>query len=112
MSHATTLGMLASFLLGCGEAQPPLPIEVVLGGTAADGSGFHELLGDVTLVPGSQSGFHVWVKYRISGMSAERVRVQHTARRLSDGRLLSIGDRAVDLASPGPDGFWETPLAT
>ena len=53
-----------------------------------DMSGFTTLDGDITLVPGGQGGFHVWVKYRVTGAGAEDVLAHYTARRISDGRLI------------------------
>jgi hypothetical protein len=106
---------LCALAAGCGgddPPPPPQPGEVVLGTAATDGSGFLTLADDVTMVAGAQGGFHVWMKYRLKGMSGLEVHVQQTARRQRDNVLVSIGQRQVDVGAPGADGFWETPLAT
>jgi hypothetical protein len=104
---------------GCGvtpppdppDASSPYPVEVTLGGANPDLSGFTTLDGDVTLVPGGQGGFHVWVKYRVTGAGAENVLVNYTARRISDGRLiLKNSNILVTLGAPGSEGYWEYPV--
>ena len=64
--------------------QPGL-VQVELGTSALDGSGFLPLTGDQTLVPGAQGGFHVWVKWKVEGMSPQKVHAARTVRRVSDG---------------------------
>jgi len=97
---------------GCGDdPRPPEPVQVTLGGAAPDGSGFLPLQGDVTLIPGAQGGFHVWLKYRTVGMTPGPARVEHTARRASDGRLILTSMRTQDIGPPSPDGYWELPVA-
>ena len=113
---------VAIFALGCGggtdtpgpepqDASSPYPVEVMLGGANPDISGFTTLGGDVTLVPGGQGGFHVWVKYRVTGAGAENVLLNYTARRTSDGRLiLKNSNVLVTLGAPGSEGYWESPV--
>lgn len=103
--------------VGCGEdgvnppPPPPQPLEVALGGASDDGTGFTTLAGDVTLVPGGQGGFHVWMKYRVTGAGAETLDIAYTARRVSDDRLILTNMRRQDLAAPGSEGYWESPVA-
>jgi len=98
-------------LAGCGGATPaPTPGSVTLGTAALDGTGFLPLEGDQPLVPGSQGGFHVWLKYRVSGMAPGRVEVKRTVRRVSDDRLLLQADGTQDLGDEAV-GYWETPNA-
>ena len=82
-------------------------MELSLGTVDAAGAGFVPLAGDQPLVPGSQSGFHVWLKYRVRGHAPGTMLVKRTARRVSDGRLILRADGVVDLGAPGPDGAWE-----
>jgi hypothetical protein len=106
-------------VIGCGgvtpppdppDASSPYPVEVTLGGANPNMSGFTALDGDVTLVPGGQGGFHVWVKYRVTGAGAENVLINYTARRISDGRLILKNSNVVwTLGEPGSAGYWETP---
>jgi hypothetical protein len=101
---------------GGGEEPPPPPPEpgiavIALGGTAPDGSGFLPLEGDVVLAPGAQGGFHVWVKYRVSGMPAGPVNLAYTARRSRDARLVLTANRYQELGAPSTDGYWEVPMA-
>jgi len=99
---------------GCDGAtppDPPHPATISLGTAQLDGTGYAPLLGDVTLVEGAQGGFHVWLKYRVEGMTAASVSETHTARRKSDGMLVSQGMRTIDVGAAGTGGYWETPLA-
>jgi hypothetical protein len=83
---------------------------VTVGGANADMSGFVTLDGDVMLVPGGQGGFHVWVKYRVTGAGAERVNIAYTARRVSDSRLILTNKISAELGAPGSEGYWESPV--
>src|SRR5262245_52842378 len=107
-------GILATaWLSGCGapgSIGPIGPGSVTLGTSAIDGSGFFPLTGDQPLVPGAQGGFHVWVKYRVEGMTPGKVKVTRTARRVSDNRLLLTAQPTTQEIGPaGPDGYWELP---
>jgi hypothetical protein len=115
--------IVALELGGCGAgapAPPPPPpstVAIALGGAAADGSGFVDLGGDVSLVPGSQGGFHFWMKYRVTGLTGatgsltEMVHIAYTVRRISDDRLILTAERQQQLGPPGDGGYWETPTA-
>jgi hypothetical protein len=98
-----------------GEVPPPPPpgeISLALGGTADDGAGFTPLGGDVALVPGAQGGFHVWLKYRVTGSSPGPMRVRHSGARADDGRPVLVGQsRPVDVGTPDDAGAWESPSA-
>jgi hypothetical protein len=97
----------------CGPATPSPPGmgSIELGTTALDGTGFDPLVGDQPLVPGAQGGFHVWLKYRVGGMSPGKVTVYRTVRRVSDDKLILRAEGAVELGEPGDDGMWELPAA-
>ena len=84
---------------------------LTLGTAATDGSGFEALGGDATLVPGAQGGFHIWLKYRISGMAPETVKVHRESRRVSDDALVLLADGSVDVGAAGEDGWWQLPAA-
>jgi hypothetical protein len=109
--------VLVTFAGGCGAPTDPPPppdpnVSLALGGTALDGQGFVPLAGDVVLVPGAQGGFHVWLKYRVTGMRPGPMRVRHGAVRVDDGRPVLVGQsRPVNLGMPGGDGAWEAPTA-
>jgi hypothetical protein len=97
-------------LAGCGGGSGPTGTGLVmLGGANPDGTGFVELSGDVQLIPGSQGGFHVWLKFRVEGMGPSRVHLRRTARRASDGRLLLTAENDEEIGAPGPQGYWELP---
>jgi hypothetical protein len=104
----------ACALVGCGgSGQPAGSAMLTLGTAATDGSGFEALGGDATLVPGAQGGFHIWLKYRISGMAPEAVKVHRESRRVSDDALVLLADGSVDVGAPGPEdgGWWQLPQA-
>jgi hypothetical protein len=105
--------VMAGVAVGCGgQTTPEGPVSLLVGGTEASGDGFTPLTGDVTLVPGAQGGFHVWLKYRVTGMPAGPMRVRHSATRAEDGRPVLVGQsRPVDIGAAGPDGAWEAPKA-
>lgn len=105
---AVALALLGA---GCGGATPIGDGMLSLGGTAIDGSGFLPLTGDQELVSGSQGGFHIWLKFRIHGMSPEPVTVHRTARRISDNRLLLQGEGTTEVGAPDETGTWELPSA-
>jgi hypothetical protein len=73
--------------------------------------GFEPMPAAATLVPGAQGGFHVWLSYRIKGADGA-VKASHTVRRESDGKLLSRGDRRLEVADAGTDGWWQSDSAT
>jgi hypothetical protein len=63
----------------------------------------------VTLVPGAQGGFHVWLAYRLRDVPAGTFTLERDAARVSDGAVVLRyrGDIAVTPASDGsfvPDG--------
>ena len=104
----------ACALVGCGGAPmqpPPGNAMLALGSAASDGSGFVELGGDATLVPGAQGGFHVWLKWRIQGMAPAKVRVHRESHRVSDDALILRADGTAEVGSPAADGWWELPAA-
>ena len=43
---------------------------------------------DVELVEGAQGGFHVWMRYRASGVVGMRAELQRVAHRVDDGALI------------------------
>jgi hypothetical protein len=97
--------------LGCEPPPSPPPGQLSLGTINTQG-GWVDLTegAEVELVPGAQGGFHVWLKYRVSGLSG-RVRVSRIADRIGAGdtrqRVLTAPPTVLELpASPSP---WETP---
>ncbi len=109
--------------LGCGEApvvhrdaqseaEPPSPMPsatLILGGAESDGSGFLPFEGVQTLVPGAQGGFHIWLKFRVSGVKPGTVKVTREVRRVSDGHLVLQIAGNVDVGLPNDQGYWELP---
>ncbi len=106
------ISVLMFWLAGCG-GEPPVtgPGSITLGTTTTAGEGFFALEGDQTLVPGAQGGFHVWLKYRIQGMSAGKVMVKRTARRVSDDRLILTTEASQEIGPASTGGYWEVPSA-
>ena len=102
---------LVALLVGCGGEPIPGTASVTLGTSAPDGSGFFELSGDQPLIPGAQGGFHIWIKYRMTGMPAGKCKLRRTARRVSDGRLVLQSEHAETVGEPGREGYWEVPYA-
>ena len=108
---ALTLCVLA----GCGPARDPDPppgdVELVVGSAPETGMGFEAMPGAATLRPGAQGGFHVWVSYRVKGGSGP-FNAGHTVRRAADGKLLSRGERRLELGAAGDDGWRQSEAAT
>src|SRR4051812_4115325 len=98
LSMAVLLTLTAG-LAACGNPtpQPPAMGSIALGTTTLDGTGFLPLEGDQILVPGAQGGFHVWLKYKVTGMTAGAVTVKRTVRRVSDNKLVLTTMGAQDL---------------
>ncbi len=108
-------GAIILVLVGaCGSdgsmTMPPGPAVVTLGTLGPDG-GWAPLAGDQTMIAGAQGGFHVWLEYRIAGMTPGQVNVERTARRAADGKLILKTDDQVEVGEAGPDGYWQTPTA-
>lgn len=100
-------------LSGCEPPPPPPPPpgQLSLGTLDTQGRWVDLIEGaEVPLVPGAQGGFHVWLKYRISGLSG-RVRVSRIAERLGPGgtrqRVLTAPSTVLEL--PADSSPWETP---
>lgn len=83
----------------------------MVGSAPEAGTGFEAMPGAATLRPGSQGGFHVWVSYRVKG-GAGPYKADHTVRRASDGKLLSRGERRLELGAAGDDGWRQSEAAT
>jgi len=112
LAAAATIVTLLAAAGGCTAPPPPSSIQLTLGTTATtDGSGFTPLTGAQPLVPGAQGGFHIWLKLRVAGMAPRAVKVERTARRVSDNRLLLTTEQVLDVGAAGPDGYWELPTA-
>jgi hypothetical protein len=110
--------IFAAYVIGvaaCSGAAPPPPVSsvaLVLGAPTAAG-GFAPLAAgqDVTLVEGAQGGFHVWMKYRARGMSAQPTELERTAHRASDGVVVLRTMSVADVGAPDADGWFESPDA-
>lgn len=81
---------------------------LTLGGEGADG-GFVTLTGQVEGAPGSQGGYHVPLRYQVSGAAAPGVVFQHRVTRAVDGALVSKGERTWDV---GPASPWTSERPT
>ena len=97
---------------GGGPIDPPPTCELELGTAGQGGTGFEAMPLAATLVPGAQGGFHVWLSYRIKGAAPGAVKAAHTVRRESDGKLLSRGDRKLEVGAGAGDGWWQSEGAT
>lgn len=115
------IGLAGALLSGCGV--PPKQgadgggaggggtAELALGTAQTDGTGFVEMPVAAVLTPGAQGGFHVWLSYRVRGTSGA-VKAAHTVRRESDGKLLSRGERRLEVGGVGEGGWWQSDTAT
>ena len=108
MRGLCTFAFAVALSLGCGQAQLPPSIKVIVETAGADGVTPQALTADSTLTAGAQGGFHVWLNLKVTGAKADATRIKHTIRRKSDGVLFSTGDRTLRIGEPGPDGSWET----
>jgi hypothetical protein len=71
----------------------------------ADGS-------DATLIPGAQSGFHVWLNVRVQGIAGE-LRIERAARRQRDDTLVFRGlAQRLDVPEAALGTWWESPIAS
>lgn len=126
MSRAVLLFVSVMVAAGCGGGAP-LGIDagddpdviitdgdgggprVVAGSATDDGSAFLDVPDgtDVTLAPGSQGGFHVWIGLRAKGLSGSFY-LRHLARRVSDDALvLRGGYQYVTIPESALDTWWE-----
>jgi hypothetical protein len=103
---------LASALLFAAACGRPEQCHLALGSAPQGGSGFQAMPLDATLVPGAQGGFHVWLGYRIQGAPPGTVTASHVVRRERDGKLLSRGERRLELGPGAADGWWQSDAAT
>ncbi|MFO0574232.1 MAG: hypothetical protein U1A78_09550 [Polyangia bacterium] len=116
MSRRGAVALAAAVRLGLAGCEPPPPPPGQLSLGTIDTQGRWVDLADVSgdaeveLVPGAQGGFHVWLKYRISGLSG-RVRVSRIAERIGPGgtrqRVLTAPSTVLELPADG--SRWETP---
>jgi hypothetical protein len=90
------------------------PIEIEAGTSSADGTGYvaTEDGTDVVLVPGAQSGFHVWLNVRVHGIAGELM-IERAARRQRDGVLVFRGlPQRMEVPDTALDDWWESPVAS
>jgi hypothetical protein len=106
------LAVFALMIVGCGGT-PAAPRSAALTLGAPTEGGFAPFSDgqDVSLVAGAQGGFHVWMKYRASGMPAAEARLERTAHRLSDGVVVLRTEGVVELGPAGAAGWFESPDA-
>ncbi len=108
------LALALCLAAACGGPGPPdsgnTGVELTLGSALADGTGFAAMPAEATLVPGAQGGFHVWLSYRVKGAEGS-LKAAHTVRREDDGKLLSRGERRLDVTAVEA-GWWQSETAT
>lgn len=111
---ALALALAASAAMGCTDETGLMPgaPEVALG-SAAPEQAMHFLEiddgTDVTLVPGAQGGFHVWLGMRLRGVAGP-VQVEREARRVSDDALVFRGlPQTIEVPEEALDGWWASP---
>jgi hypothetical protein len=121
-SMALWIGLLAT---GCGTGPGTVeidagteidagPVELEAGTSGADGAGYvaTEDGTDVFLVPGAQSGFHVWLNVRVHGIAGELM-IERAARRQRDGVLVFRGlPQRMEVPDTALDDWWESPVAS
>jgi hypothetical protein len=109
---ALRVALLLGLGMGCGVPPDPNPCELELGTAGEGGAGFVAMPSTAVLAPGAQGGFHVWLGYRIKNAPPGTVKAAHTVRRESDSKLLSRGERKLEVGLAGDDGFWTSEMAT
>ena len=105
---------LASMVMLAGCPAPIPSPKMTLGGTAPDGGGFIAFTDgqDQTLVYGAQGGFHLWMKFRLRDVPPHKsVAIQRMAWRDGDNQLVLRTMGSIDIGAPGPDGYYELPMA-
>lgn len=121
-SMALWIGLLA---IGCGngpgtveiDAAPAIDagrVELEAGTSGADGTGYVATDDgtDVFLVPGAQSGFHVWLNVRVRGIAGELM-IERAARRQRDNVLVFRGlPQRMEVPDTALDDWWESPVAS
>jgi hypothetical protein len=100
---------------GCGGEGGQAGEAIIEAGTSgADGTGYvaSEDGTDVSLVPGAQSGFHVWLNVRVRGIAGELM-IERAARRQRDGALVFRGlPQRLEVPDTALDAWWESPVAS
>lgn len=82
-----------------GSGQPEQQVHFI---EIADGT-------DVTLVPGAQGGFHVWLGMRMRGI-AGAIQVEREARRVADDALVFRGlPQTIEVPEEALDTWWDSP---
>ncbi|WP_428263187.1 hypothetical protein [Haliangium sp.] len=111
-----TPALASLFLLvtwaGCGGGSDG-DVELLAGTSDANGNGFVEVDDGtpLTLIPGAQGGFHIWLNMRVRGVSG-RLYVERQARRVSDDALVFRGLlQLVDVPAEADTEWWESPIA-
>ncbi len=101
------------FVTACG-GEPPITNEIQVGGGADDGSPGFVSLNDganITLQPGSQGGFHVYINVRMNeGLmgSFDRMVLDRKARRVDTEQLVSKSNTDPMMVPAMEDGLVET----
>jgi hypothetical protein len=100
---------LCGFGFGCGGDVGPIgPRVFEIAGATVDGTGYTPFRGgDCALVPGSQGGFHVWLKVRTRGVAAGIATLAYTVRRKGDARLVARNERRIEIGAPNGSGVFE-----
>lgn len=114
MMRASIIAWLGVAAVGCAsEDGTGSEIEIEAGTSGANGEGYVATPDgtDVLLVPGAQSGFHVWLNVRVRGI-AGRLMIERAARRQRDGTLVFRGlPQRMDVPDAAVDDWWESPVA-
>lgn len=79
-----------------------------LGGGDATGAftAFTAFPAEVQATPGAQGGFHVGVRYKITGKALPTVRFEHRVTRVRDDVLVSKGARVLDVDPVAAGESW------
>ena len=111
------IALFGLFAIGCGGPEGPLPdplpgaLEIGTV-TGVDGSGFAAVADgtELTLTPGAQGGFHIWVNVRVSGLVGEHY-LEWDARRVADDVLVSRAiPQYLDVSETAMEDWWENPI--
>ena len=106
---------LALACIGCDDPVSPIEGEILAGISGdGDGNGFMAVDDgtEVTLEPGSQGGFHVWLNLSVHGLTGT-MKVEREARRVVDDGLIYRGQRQkLEIPGDAMLDWWDNPRAT
>jgi hypothetical protein len=106
--------LLVCAACGAGGEEPPVSGELIVGSSDYAGVEFVDVVdgAEVELVPGAQSGFHVWLGLKVHGAKG-RLYLEREARRVEDDVLVLRGQRQlVEVPDDAMNDWWVRPTAS